>query len=514
MKRLLPCLFAALASSGPVCAATFDVTRTDDPAPNGCAQNDCSLREAVIDANLTVQADVIMLPAGTYLIDFAGGVDNSEQTGALKISSDMEFVGAPSTVDGQHLGRIMDITGSADVTLRDLTLQNGNSTLATNNATAGGAIEADGDSLRVSNVTFLGNNTQGLGGAIRAFGDSLLEIDGCQFMDNHANNGAAIHASIGITVRNTVFQNNHADGGALGSGPVAYLTGGTSDSLLEWVRFEGNSSNGNGGGVYFGGRGLIVDVLVATDNEAVGGTGGVFFVFGATAKVVSITNARFHGNMAESGGVIGTSNDNDTITIEHSGFVNNQATAGSGGALYMTGGMVNVINDTFSGNQASSNGGAVYQFGGDLQIRHATLSDGTAAAGDAIYVLGNASVSVIELANNVIDGSCQVADSLSVTSLGGNVESPGDSCDLDAGSDLVGQTSMQLGLQPLRINYNATATHELLSGSVARGQAEPAICMDVGVDQLFLDRDLCNAGAVESEQIFKDSLETSDFEIL
>ena len=77
MKRILPCLLAVAALNGHVCAATFNVTRTDDPTPNGCAQSDCSLREAVIDANQTVQADVIMLPAGTYLVVARGGLHNN-----------------------------------------------------------------------------------------------------------------------------------------------------------------------------------------------------------------------------------------------------------------------------------------------------------------------------------------------------------------------------------------------------------------------------------------------------
>jgi predicted outer membrane repeat protein len=217
--------------------------------------------------------------------------------------------------------------------------------------------------------------------------------------------------------------------------------------------------------------------------------------------------------MAEDGGVIGTSNDLDSISIAHSGFVNNQATAGSGGAFYVTGGMVDVINDTFSGNQAITNGGAIYQFGGDLRLRHVTISEGSASAGDAVYVNGSVAVSVLEFANNVINGACDIDDPASVTSLGGNAEGPGDSCELGAGSDLVGQTQMQLGLQPLRVNYHATPTHELLPGSVARGQGEPAVCLDVEVDQLFLDRDQCNSGAVESEVIFKDSVESSKFEI-
>ncbi len=512
MKQILPCLLTAATLAGTAGADTFNVTRTDDPAPDGCALNDCSLREAVIEAEQTAAPDLIALPAGTYLIDLAGS-DNSAEVGDLDITTDMEIVGAPSTLDAQELGRIMDITGTADVTLRNLTLQNANTSLDTNGSLNGGAIEANGDSLRLMNVTFLNNRAQSLGGALRVFDSSPVEISSCQFSGNHAANGAAIHASTGITVRDSIFTDNHSDLSALGSGPAAYLTGTTSDSLFERVRLEGNSSTGSAGAVYFTGRTLTVDLMVANSNEAAGNAGGVLFVPGtAHAKEVQVRNARFMGNRAENGGAVATSDDDDTISIRHSAFVSNQATAGNGGALYVTGGTVDVSNDTFSGNQASGFGGAVYLFGGALSIRHATVANGSANAGDAIYENGSATISTLELANNAIAGGCSIDDLLAVTSLGGNVESPGDSCDLDADSDLVGQPSQQLGLQPLRDNYLATPTHELAAGSVARGQAEPSICMEVQVDQVFEDRDFCNSGAVESDLIFRDSVETSKFE--
>lgn len=62
-------VLAALATATALCilgssaqAATFEVTRTNDPAPNGCKKRDCSLREAVIAANNRNGADAIVLP--------------------------------------------------------------------------------------------------------------------------------------------------------------------------------------------------------------------------------------------------------------------------------------------------------------------------------------------------------------------------------------------------------------------------------------------------------------------
>jgi len=52
-------------------AATFIVTRQDDPAPNGCNPGDCSLREAVNAANSNSALgprDIIQLAGVTYTL--------------------------------------------------------------------------------------------------------------------------------------------------------------------------------------------------------------------------------------------------------------------------------------------------------------------------------------------------------------------------------------------------------------------------------------------------------------
>ena len=59
-------------NAGNAFGATFDVTRMDDPAPNGCAVGDCSLREAILAANAAGGADIINLPTGTYLLTIPG----------------------------------------------------------------------------------------------------------------------------------------------------------------------------------------------------------------------------------------------------------------------------------------------------------------------------------------------------------------------------------------------------------------------------------------------------------
>src|SRR4051812_9253055 len=67
-------------------AATFIVTRPDDPAPDGCALADCSLREAIIAANAAAGTDSVSLPSGIYLLAIAGTNEDAGSTGDLDIS--------------------------------------------------------------------------------------------------------------------------------------------------------------------------------------------------------------------------------------------------------------------------------------------------------------------------------------------------------------------------------------------------------------------------------------------
>jgi len=504
MKNSLRVLFAATVLMSTAHAATFNVTRTDDPAPDGCSVNDCSLREAVIDADQTPAEDTIVLPAGVYLIDFDVEFDSSAEVGDLDISTDMVFAGAPSTIDGQQLGRIMDIRSDANVTLRNLTLQNANTSLDTNGNLNAGAVWISGGKLTVDTVTFDGNSAQGQGGAINARDDVIVDIDDSLFTNN-VGSGAAIIIDGTLTVRNTVFRANQGmDAGD--SGAVAYVFGGPNDALFENVTFDQNTAVGSGGAVHFLGRKLRIDGLVATANQS-DNDGGVLTVSGSEASQVEIVNAIFNGNMAGDwcGAINFPGSANETLDIRNSSFVSN--TSGDwGGALNITGGQVVVTNSTFSGNQGGI-GGAIQLFGNssNLTLHHNTFSGNSASgSGDALYLRA-----VANLGNNLIDGECFIFDVAEVTSSGGNVEGNGDSCDLDAGSDLVNQGSVQLGLQPLRDNIGLTPTHELTSGSVARGQGETTICEAVEIDQLYMPRGSeCNSGAVESNTIFKDGFES------
>src|SRR5690606_26473701 len=65
-------------------AATFEVTRGDDPAPDGCMADDCSLREALSAAQATPEADTVLLGAGQHFFTL----------GELRVVGDVTLEGA------------------------------------------------------------------------------------------------------------------------------------------------------------------------------------------------------------------------------------------------------------------------------------------------------------------------------------------------------------------------------------------------------------------------------------
>src|SRR6185436_1778676 len=87
---------------GPVEAAgavTLDVDTTQDSAAAGfqactSANNDCSLRGAVIKANGLAGQTTITVPAGTYTLTIAGAGEDNAATGDLDIRRDVTIVGA------------------------------------------------------------------------------------------------------------------------------------------------------------------------------------------------------------------------------------------------------------------------------------------------------------------------------------------------------------------------------------------------------------------------------------
>ena len=214
-----PMVMFSLGLVGDACAATINVTTTDDTI---AADGQCSLREAITAANLDSAfngctagngVDSIILAAAEYRFDIAGANEDANASGDLDVRSSLSIVGPGADVArirGDREDRVFDLgpPGAGQtivVGISGVTIRNGGGAL-------GGAILNREDvDLSVSSVSFTGNAaSQGAG--IASFG--LLDVDRSVFHANDADEGGAIWTSASgvASIRNVTFDSNTSTG--------------------------------------------------------------------------------------------------------------------------------------------------------------------------------------------------------------------------------------------------------------------------------------------------------------
>ena len=271
-RRLRRVLFAPLlaalvllASAAAAQASTIMVTVTDDPSGSGdclTADTSCSLRQAVAAAS---SGDTVDLGAGTYSL--TQGTDIDITTSPLTV----EGAGVSSTsIDGsQNRGsnqygetaRILRVDDGASVTIRDLTLTNGNDQADENcpngcltlQENGGGALFNNYGSVALSNVAFT-NDGGALGGAISTSSGSVT-LTNVQFTSDGGSIGGALFTRGGtVTGDGVVFYN---DAASPTDSAAAYLYGGTV-SLTNTTIADNGGASSRGGGIDNGGATLTL----------------------------------------------------------------------------------------------------------------------------------------------------------------------------------------------------------------------------------------------------------------
>ncbi|HKB38553.1 MAG TPA: CSLREA domain-containing protein, partial [Gemmataceae bacterium] len=162
--------------------AMFNVTTPVDVVD--ASDGVLSLREAILEANTSPNADTIILPAGTYKLTRAGAGEDEALTGDLDITDHLTISGAgagATIVDANFLDRAFHVLGGT-VTISGVTIQHGiagagggilnygtltvrDSTLCGNFASEGGGIYTFGTAT-VTNSTLCGNSANTVGGGI------------------------------------------------------------------------------------------------------------------------------------------------------------------------------------------------------------------------------------------------------------------------------------------------------------------------------------------------------------
>lgn len=197
------------------------VTRTDDPAPNGCLPNDCSLREAVIASNASTNInDVITFAVdGPFVLSQAGALEDAAATGDLDITDSVTIAGNgkdSTIIDGGAIDRVFQIMGGAKVTFTDLTIQNG-LVDPVDDFESGGGLYASDFGTRVhllrtivrNNHAHASGSGTGSAGAASSVLDSWLIIEDSAVYGNSADEQAALlnfNAEVDI-INSTVYGN-------------------------------------------------------------------------------------------------------------------------------------------------------------------------------------------------------------------------------------------------------------------------------------------------------------------
>jgi hypothetical protein len=221
-------------------SATFTVTRTDDPAPDACLPTDCSLREAVIAASTSPSADVIDLPAGTYVLAVPNANppytnEDASATGDLDFAGHVAISGegAETTiVDGNDIDRVFHVLASGSLSIHGITVQNG-----TVSNQAGAGLFNEG-SLLIEHSIITENTHLALecGGGIANWPDAHLTVRDTDITNNmSAQFGGGICNGSGATMlaERVVIRGNAVAAGWIGAGIFNNHAATVRDSLIE-----------------------------------------------------------------------------------------------------------------------------------------------------------------------------------------------------------------------------------------------------------------------------------------
>lgn len=382
------------------------VTRTDDPVPDGCAIEDCSLREAVIEANQVPGSDLVSLAAGTYVLEIARANSNEEDPtkGDIDITDDLTITGAGmgdasasagvTIIDADGVDRAFEVTASAEVTISGVRIRNGETPVG------GGGIRNSGGSLTVMN-SVIEDNMAAAGGGIMNAVEGSLSLDSVHVVRNEAtsNNGGGLVSAEpnSVAIVSSTIADNIAGGVGLGggiytvgvdlqdstvSGNMAGFDGGGIASVQSGTVIIANATidsnttqSGDGAGIFMSVGNLDLSDSVVSGNQAGDAGGGIYIAQAGSSTLIRgtqiINNSGGPMTGADGGGI----NVSGTIVIEDSSVSGNM-TANDGGGI-VTSGPLTIFNSIISDNEAGDDGGGIDFDDGMIQNPQSLIRDST-----------------------------------------------------------------------------------------------------------------------------------------
>lgn len=207
------------------------------------------------------------------------------------------------------------------------------------------------------------------------------------------------------------------------------------------VRGGNETYGGGGGGIFNHGDATVLQRVEIYDNETTGSGGGIFS--SDSALWLQQTSIRSNHASLSGGGIHLTGASGSALTIEESSIVANSTDQSTGGALFASNTDALIRNSTLSANESLAGTSPID--GIYLSSSTLTLESCTLVGDDPLLKPFN---STITLRSTLIVGACAYYDSTTSAILPdrGNVESPGDTCDLDDYTDLHDVADPELGI--------------------------------------------------------------------
>ncbi|WP_223789272.1 CSLREA domain-containing protein [Marinicella meishanensis] len=501
-------------------ADTFTVTHTADPVPQNCTTNSCSLREAIIASNASNGPDVIVLPDEAYELTLTGADNDSmvgdlDVLGVVTITSDTPSSANQFEIIGDMGDRIFDLHPGAALTLNHAILSDGQTN------SDGGGIKANGAILRIENSDIVSNQANSGGGILLYQSDAVIRSSTISANQADDDGGGLLIVDSTVLLDQVILSLNHASfGGGLATAYLYSLNGQPNVHIIN-SSVVGNRANEGGGLWAWSQLGqtagwILVQNTNFWSNQAQSRGGGIFHF----DTRLDIEGSMVYFNLAEAdqptgdshGGGIYTgipfqSGDHADLSVTDSAVFYNRAD-GSGGGLYVAD-RASINNTTISSNEANVFA-AINATEGNLRLLHVTAAANLSANEVDIYI-GPGTAGTVQ--NSIISGRCQTVSFVGFGSLGGNIESPGDSCGLgSAPNDQVNVFSRALIEEELADNGGQSWTHAIrYRYSPAVGNAIPIA--GITHDQRLYSRDAePDSGALEAQEnefhlIFEDGFE-------
>jgi hypothetical protein len=385
--------------------AIFEVTGLGDGLfpvkPDGRNTFDApTLRSAIQAANATPGSNTIELTvAGTYQITIPPAQPDDTPATENNASGDFDILpnasspagstltivntsGGTVAVSGNFHDRVFDINPNGanppsgfTVVLEGFTIENGFASPGDGAAGSGGGIRDQGNvDLTLTDMVVTHNRATADGGGLVMF------------------NTAAIN-SWTLTLENTVISDDHA--GDAGGG---IDTDGSGTVFIDNSQITNNTDINQGAGVYIDvaagssapdGANMTMQRTLVSNNSALANGitasgGGISNAGTGAMKLLNDTIANnFSGGM---GGGFSDENNNGTLEVSDSLFLNNTAIM-SGGGIQEGGSTTKITNTEFKGNSSGASGGALFANGTTLIVSSSTFADNTSTGnGGAIEI--------------------------------------------------------------------------------------------------------------------------------